>query len=258
MTDVQTPPTALVADTTGSSETFDKMPSYDIAPEDQELADSITKFDPYGTPSPIEAKGEFRIPERFTAKVLPDAMRKEVEQKIAGLVPGAFRDQKEHDLTMAALRQNSLGVRVRLGLGDGANQYQREAFALQRDMEKIEADAASIMNSLNEVVRIEVTGVDPVTGEQLTKTIYRAEGSTRRALELRHAELMRHLAALDGVEGDRRLKKALFGAVEDAKAVRRQLSVTAKARAMADEMLDKEEIEHLAKSFAANRRHNIG
>lgn len=258
MTDVQTPPTPLVADTTGSSETFEKMPSYDIAPEDKELADSITKFDPYGTPSPIEGKGEFRIPERFTAKVLPDAMRKEVEQQIARLAPGSDRDQREHDLTMAALRQNSLGVRVRLGLGSGADQYQREAFAIQRDMEKIEADAAAVLNSLNEVVRIEVTGVDPVTGEQLTKTIYRAEGDTRRALELRHAELMRHLAALDGVEGDRRLKKALFGAVEDAKAMQRKVDVHAKARALAGEMLDKEEIEHLAKSFAANRRHSIG
>ncbi|MBD8677555.1 hypothetical protein [Sphingomonas sp. CFBP 13720] len=258
MPDLMTPPTPLVADTTGSSETFHKLRSYDIDPEDQELATSISHFDPHATPSPIEIEGDFRAPARLTARALPDAMRREVELKIVGMPAGESRDQKEHEFTVAALRQNSLGVRVRLGLGAGANQYQRETFALQRDLEKVEADAAEIMNSLNEVVRLDVTGVDPVTGEQLTKTVYRVEGDNRRGLELRHADLMRKLAALEGIEGERRLKRALFEAVESAKQSQAQVARMSKARAMADEILEREEVEHLAAAFAANRRHHIG
>jgi hypothetical protein len=232
------------------------MPSYDIAPEDRELADTITKFDPHSVPSPIEAEGEFRVPERLTSKALPDAMRHEVEQQLVGTPAGPQRDQREHDLTMAVLRKNSLGIRVRLGAG--ANQFQRETFALQRDIEKLEADAAGIMNSLKEVVRLDVVGVNPATGEQLTNTVYRVEGANRRGLELRHAELMRNLAALEGVEGDRRLKRALFDAVESEKTARAQLSRMSKAKAMAADMLEQEEVTKLATAFAANRRHTIG
>ncbi|HEX8554454.1 MAG TPA: hypothetical protein VF695_07085 [Sphingomonas sp.] len=252
------PPTPLTADTTGSSAIFEKMPSYDISPEDRELADTITKFDPHSVPSPIEVEGEFRAPERMTSRALPDAMRHEVEQQLVGIPAGAARDEREHDLTMDALRKNSLGIRVRLGLGAGANQYQRETFALQRDIEKLEADAAGIMNSLNEVVRLDVVGVNPATGEQLTNTVYRVEGANRRGLELRHAELMRNLAALEGVEGDRRLKRALYEAVEGEKTARAQLSRMSRAKAMAADMLEQEEVTKLATAFAANRRHNIG
>ncbi len=252
-----TPPTPLTADTTGSSATFEKMPSYDIAPEDRELADTITKFDPHSVPSPIEVKGEFRAPERLTSRALPDAMRHEVEQKLHGLT-GDVREQRDHDLTMEALRKNSLGIRVRLGLGAGANQFQRETFALQRDIEKLEADAAGIIDALNEVVRFDVVGVNPATGEQLTNTVYRVEGDNRRGLELRHAELMRNLAALEGVEGDRRLKRALFDAVESEKTARATLSRMAKAEALAADMLEQEEVSRLATSFAANRRHHLG
>jgi len=252
-----TPPTPLTVDTTGSSSTFEKMPSYDIASEDRELADAITKFDPHSVPSPIEVEGEFRVPERMTSRALPDAMRYEIEQKLSGL-SGAARDQRDHDLTMEALRKNSLGIRVRLGPGAGANQYQREAFALQRDIEKLEADAAGILNSLNEVVRLDVVGVNSATGEQLTNTVYRVEGANRRGLELRHAELMRNLAALEGVEGDRRLKRALYDAVESEKTSRAQLSRMSKAKAMAADMLEQEEVTKLATAFAANCRNTIG
>lgn len=251
-----TPPTPLTPDTTGSSDTFAKMPSYDIAPEDRELAESITKFDPHSVPSPIEVEGEFRAPERMTARALPDAMRHAVEQQLVGIPAGAAREQREHDLTMEALRGNSLGIRVRLGAG--TNQYQRETFALQRDIEKLEADANGIMNQLNAVVRLDVVGVNPATGEQLTNTVYRVEGDNRRGLELRHAELMRNLAALEGIEGDRRLKRALHEAVESEKTARAQLSRMSKAKAMAADMLEQEEVTKLATAFAANRRHRLG
>jgi hypothetical protein len=253
-----TPPAPLTPDFTGSSETFEKVPSYDIAPEDQELANSIANFDHNNVPSPIEAEGDFRVPERFTARALPDGLRQEVERQLVGLPAGEARDSKEHELTMQALRKNSLGVRVRLGLGAGANKFQRETFAIQRDVEQLEAEATGILNSLAEVVSYEVTGTDPVTGEQKTKPTYRINGDRRRGMELRHAELTRHLAALDGIEGDRRLKRALFEAVADEKQARAQVSRMTQAREMAAEMLEREEVEKLAKGFAANRRNHLG
>lgn len=253
----ETSPAALTADTTGSSETFAKLPSYDIAPEDQELAASITSFDPYTAPSPVSAKGDFRTPERMTARMLPDGMRHDVEQQLARIPTGAAREAKESELVMEALRKNSLGLRVRVGLGEGANAYQTEVFALQRDQEKLQGEADSILTKLADVTRWDVVD-DPATGGKVNKPVHSVTGDNRRGLELRHAELMRHIAALDGVEGDRRLQRALYEAVETHKANQSQARILAAAKEKSAEMLEQEEIDRLAKAFASNRRHNIG
>ncbi|VWX46631.1 hypothetical protein [Novosphingobium sp. 9U] len=250
----ETPLAPLTADTTGSNVTLE---SYDIAPEDQELADSITNFDPYNTPSPISGEGGFKTPERFTARMLPDGMRAEVEQKLVGIPAGEARDRKESELALEAMRKNSLGLRVRLGLGAGANAYQRAAFDLQRDLEKLQGEADGIMTQLGDVTRWDVVD-DPDTGGKVNKPVYSVDGPNRRALELRHAEIVRHIGALDGVEGDRRLQRARYQAVQDHKAVQSQLRIMSAAKERAAGKLEEEEIERLASAFASNRRNHLG
>lgn len=72
----------LVADFTGSD--FEPT-SYDIAPEDFELAERLAQFDPLATPSPVQltGAGSFKAPERFTVGILPPDRRAKVEQELA-------------------------------------------------------------------------------------------------------------------------------------------------------------------------------
>lgn len=124
-------------------------------------------------------------------------------------------------------------------------------------LRKAERDQHTNLDRLGACSRLCNAG-DASAVEQLTNTVYRVEGDNRRGLELRHAELMRNLAALEGIEGDRRLKRALYEAVESEKTARAQLSRMSKAKAMAADMLEQEEVTKLATAFAANRRHHLG
>lgn len=249
-------PTPLTVDTTGSE--FEPE-SFDIAPEDHELAESFMRFDPVDDiPSPIEAEGEFRIPARFSANMLPDAPRKWVMDQLGAVPAGEARDQREHDLTLKALRENSKDVRVRLGAGPGATEYQRELLNLDREQRELENEVNRIQNSLTEAVRLDVIGTDPNTGEQLTKTVYRHEGDTRRQLEFRLAEVVRQLVALEGAEGQRRERKALFNTVKTHKDQQARLSMMKEAMAKAVEINRQLEVDHMAQAFTKNRRNTLG
>jgi hypothetical protein len=251
-----TTPAPLTFDTTGSDFKFE---TYDIAPEDQELAASIANFDIIAdVPSPIEMVGEFKEPKRFSADMLPDGPRDWVKQQLVSIPAGEARDKREHELTLMVLRDNSKFVRMRLGAGNGANAYQREVLSIGGELDQLNSEFQRIQNSLNEVLRLEVTGIDPVTGEQPTKTIYRYEGDARQKMGFRLAEITRHIAALEGPEGDRRKQKALLSAVEAHKTQQATLNRAAKAKARADEILEEEEVERLAQAFAKNRRHTLG
>lgn len=252
----------LVVDTTGSE--FEPT-SYDIAPEDLELAERLAQFDPLAVPSPVKLTGggAFKAPERFTMSILPPDKRDGIASKLAQ-VPADLRSQREHELVLEALKQNSVHIRVKAGPGEGATPVERERFLIAREVYDLEKEEARIYAQLAEVERwvpvFDENGeqvIDPKTGQQKVQAVELVQGDRRKAMEARAAEIRRQIALLDGFEGDRRLQRALKATVEAEKARQQQLAEEQEARRMADQINRDERIKAKAEVYAKHRRHTL-
>lgn len=243
-------PTPLAADTRGSE--FE-LKTYDIAPEDQQLADEIASFDPvYDTKGPTSFSGSVKLPESIKATGLPPHLRDPIMAQLVN-VPESRRDAEEQRLVNAALYENSLGVRIVCGPGEGANAFQRAKFALTFEIEEAEREAIRLGNELAEIERWDNLA-DPTTGELKPVPVEKLQGERRRGVEMQRQQMLHKLDMLNGIEGERRLAKAKFEAVQEVKALRAQLDDDREARKRADEMLRDERIDARAKLYAKHNR----
>jgi hypothetical protein len=253
----------MVADTTGSDFT---LPSYDIPPEDFELAERLSQFDPLATPSPVKLTGggAFNAPERFTLAILPPDKQGPIAAQLAQ-VPANVRADREHELVVEALKKNSVDLRIKAGPGAGATPVERERFQLAREIFDLENEELAIAVELAKVEKSvpvfdEVTGapiIDPNTGQQQMQLVNLIQGDRRKAMEARVAEIRRHIGLLDGPEGDRRLQRALKASVEAEKARQQELAEEQDARRMADEINRDQRVKAKAEVYAKHRRNTL-
>ncbi len=249
----------LVADTTGSDFT---LPSYDIAPEDQARAQELLaafNADPLATPSPVKLTGggAFKAPERFTLSILPPDKQGPIAAQLAQ-VPANVRADREHELVVEALKRNSTALRIKAGPGEGATPLEREQFAVAHDIDTLETEELAIRAELAEADRWvpvydEITGqpvIDPATGQQMVRRIDRVQGDRRKALEARAEELAYRANLLRGIEGDRRIQKALAQTIALEKQQRQQLADRAEVERMADEIAREKRIREQAETLA--------
>ncbi|MDC8754847.1 hypothetical protein OIK40_09365 [Erythrobacter sp. sf7] len=249
----------LVVDTTGSD--FEPT-SYDIAPEDRELAERLAQFDPLAVPSPVKLTGggAFNAPERFSVSILPPDKRGGIEAQLAR-VPADQRAQREHELVLEALKANSVNIRIKAGAGEGASPVERERLLIAREVYDLENEETSIYAQLAEVHRwvpvFDENGarvIDPNTGQQKVQAVEVVQGDRRKAMEARVADIRRQIELLDGFEGDRRLQRALKVTVEAEKARQQQLEEGQEARRRADEINRDMRVEAKAQTYAKHRR----
>jgi hypothetical protein len=249
----------LVADTTGSDFT---VPSYNVAPEDEPRAQELLSAfnsDPLATPSPVKLTGggAFKAPERFTLAILPPDKQAALASQLAQ-VPADLRAEREHELVLAALQKNSLELRIKAGPGEGATPLEREQFGLAREIHELETEELEIQRQLAEVEKAvpvynEITGepvIDPLTGKQMTKLVDRIQGDRRKALEARAKELAYRVSLLQGVEGDRRIDRALAETIAREKQQRQQLADRGEVERMAEEIAREKRIRKQAEARA--------
>jgi hypothetical protein len=248
----------LKIDPTGSdfTPTSYELPAEDKARGEQLLAEF--NANPLAAPSPVEASEsiKFRAPETLTAAILPPEKRAEVERKL-GNVSGSLRAEREDQLVREALIENSKAVRVRAGVGEGASPLQREQFALAGDIDRHEREYLDIQSQLAEVEKwvpvFDDTGkpvIDPDTGQQQVKAIEKIKGDRRGGMEARAQELLYRIGLLNGVEGDRRIQRALAATIEAEKANAQQLAERKEAKQMAEDMAREERVRRNAESIA--------
>lgn len=249
----------LAVDTTGSDFT---VPSYDIAPEDQARAQELLSAfnaDPLATPSPVKLTGggAFKAPERFTLSILPPNQQGPIAAQLAQ-VPAHLRAEREHELVVGALKQNSTALRIKAGPGEGASPLEREQFAVARDIDTLETEALDIQRQLAEVqkwvpVWNEITGepvIDPRTGQQQVKAVEIIQCDRRKALEARVKELAYRADLLRGVEGDRRIQRALAETIELEKQQRQQLAEREEVKRRAEEISRQKRIDKQAETLS--------
>lgn len=240
----------LSADTRGSD--F-QMTSYDIAPEDQQLADEIANFDPvYDTKGPTSITGGVKLPTSIKATGLPPHLRDPIVAQLAN-VPVDRRDAEEQRLVNEALYQNSLGVRIVCGPGEGANVYQRAKFQLTFEIEEAEREAIRLGNELAEVERWDNV-TDEATGQTKTVAVEKLKGQRRAQVEAERQRLLRKLEALNGIDGERRLQRALHEAVQQRKSMQNQLDEDKEARELAVKMERERRVSERAALYAKHGR----
>ncbi|WP_095011990.1 hypothetical protein [Tsuneonella mangrovi] len=257
--DNSTDPSRLVADTTGS----DFTPAiYDIAPEDRERAEQLLQFDPLAAPSPVKLTGggAFKAPERFSLSILPPDKQAPIVAELAN-VPADMRAQREHELVTNALKQNSTELRIKAGPGAGATELDRAQFQLAKDIHELETEELSIHAQLAEVskwvpVFNEVTGepvIDPATGKQQILAIEAIQGDRREAMQNRANELAYRVELLKGIEGDRRIEKALKGTIETEKLQKQQIADREEVKRLADELAREKRLREQAEALAKHK-----
>lgn len=242
----------LVPDTTGSDFTLN---DYAIPPEHQARAQELMdqfNANPIAAPSPVRltGSGSFKEPERFTAGMLPPDKRTAVEQELAK-VPLSIRADREHELVAEALQANSMALRIKAGLGEGSTEFEREQYAVAREIHELEQREIELRLQLAEVEKFvpvydEISGkpvFDPQTGQQKLTPVEAVRGERRRGFENAIAELVHRIELLRGIEGDRRIQKALRN------------TVLAEAR-QKQQLADRAEIERRAEELAREKRLN--
>lgn len=240
---------------TAASDSF-TVTDYTIAPEDQPIADAILNMDFVSdVPGPVSLDGgTLKVPDTLQVSMLPPDLQEQVKTELAKL-PAHSRAEAEPTLVYAALRHNSMKVRIAGGVGAGATPFHREQASIEREIGDLNRQFVDISRKLAETRYIEVV-TDPVTGatRRIETNELAVQGNSRKALETEQANLDYRLKQLEGQEGDRRLKRALAESVAQHKALLAQREEAAEIDRRADEIARTERIEAAAKAKARFRR----
>lgn len=217
-----------------------KIPTYDIDPADQHIADQILAMDPLrDLPSPHRGL-EFAKPPEMVLTALPPDMRETVEKKLA-IVPASKRAESEREFVRAALEERSREVRAISGVGDGALPLHAKMSEQAIEVRHLARRFNDISAQLDEVDRVEMR--PGPNGERVPVTVFAAEGATRDRLMREQDEINRHIKSIYGFEGARQLQKALKESIELVKARNAALAEDDEVRRGAEEKVRRDRIE---------------
>lgn len=201
-------------------------PSYEIDPADQHIADAILSQDPASLPGTMTATGplEFAMPTKVEA--LPPHLRAKAEAKLQ-YVPDSKRVEAEAAAVAEVMRDNALDIRSKTGFAKSVDPVWNERADLVREYNSALNEFDRIAAQLTEVSHYEARpGPD---GKSQPSPVYAVGAAARGPLVQRQAELL-HKAALlfgadgtPGLEGKRRLDKALKDSVERRKGLQAAL-----------------------------------
>lgn len=229
------------------------IPTYDLSPDDQHIADAITGLDPFAAiKSGARAGDGFAVTALPPLSALSPSLRAEVEQRLQG-TPAARHAEAEADAIAAVLAANSRSVRPLLGNGEGSTAYHNELVDLAREYRDGVQEWNRISADMATVARYDTSPDGPIP-------IYAMGQAATRAAVSRLAELDHRLGLLmdadgnHGPEATRRLAKALAESVEAKKARTAEIEEMREAEALADKMVRDERIAAKAAGLAKRKR----
>lgn len=237
------------------------QPSWDIAPEDQKIADEIAGFHPVqDVPSPIVFEGGKDTPITPGLPALPPEVRLEIQNKLSDASP-ARRDDLKQELIAKYLEQQGLNTRILCGPGSGSNPYQKEMMLQSRQMDhyqreslRLHEELAAVSSWVPEFDEAGERVYDEETGQQKLKPIMAVQGEQRKGLENQLLWIERGIDDLNGFGGQRRRKRALFEAVQAHKSQQAQIEEAREARELGAAMAREARIKAAAESFAKGQK----
>lgn len=223
-------------------------------PTDEDLEAEIVSFDPvYDVPSPVEVVGNV-LDRISTPKIeaFPPEVQDRIRAKLATVTPGN-RDLFEERFIREELYAFSAYTRVKSGVGEGANAYQREFYALNSEVNQTSDEITRLTLELAK----KRTMTDRATGQTVElEDPYHAPDRVRAMEAELHNQIAR-LHSLQGPEKERRLAKAKDRAVADRKAILQQIADTKEADRRASEIVRNERIDKVAEARAKRLRSSL-
>lgn len=233
-----------------------EIDDYAIEPEDQALADEIRNFDPvFDVPGSATIKGNVKLPTKLTLSALSPDMRAPIEARLAETHPDR-RDALEQELVAGMVYGAVHEGRMRRGAAGARNAYEREWFAISIQSRELEREWSSLQLKLGEIDHVR-HDTDPRTGKVAKVIVNKVEGYARQQMEGRLSAIQRHVDALNGYEGERRLAKALKEAIRETKAQRARVEELREVDRRSAEMVREDRINEAAKRRAAIRKSEI-
>jgi hypothetical protein len=230
-------------------------PSFDIAPEDEALAESLVNQDPRELTGPVSSNVSLNIPDVIPREWLSPSVRANVESRLEALPANGRTVAAEQSIIVQELEAYDRAVKVWGGPGPNANAYQLELHLVENEFWDAQRKFADLSNQLQTVTEVRVT-FDPTTGEEKEVQTLLLNGDARSAAEYQVEELKRQMRLLgpDGYEREKRLKRAKFEAVQDAKRIQEELEIDREAERRAAEIVRNERIDEKARAHAKFKR----
>jgi hypothetical protein len=224
-----------------------EVPSYDIDPSDQHIADVIMKQDPVSSvPGPFSGlEGKLTVEPKLTS--LPIPLREKVERQLA-MVPPSRYAESEREFVTAALKEHSLSVRTQAGVAGTAlpiHKVQAELAIKYRDLARRFNDNQAKLAD----VRDYGTAYDD-KGQRIPVPVYTFDGTAREGILREQEDLAYHMNLLEGPEGQRLLQKALKESVEVYKARQAAAAEEAEVQSRAEAKVRESRIERRAAARA--------
>lgn len=207
--------------------------TYDIAPEDAALAESLVNQDPFrDLTGPATSNVSLKVPDVIPREWLSPSVRAQVEARLEEVPANGRTVQAEQAIMRDELKRYDYAVKVWGGPGPDANDYQQERFLIENEIYEAQSRLVERQSALAEIIRHD-RKTHAETGEVYDEPVYRVRGDARSATEHEVSELRQRLALLQGPEGSRRLAKARWHAVENAKKLQAEADIDREAQALA-------------------------
>lgn len=214
--------------------------SYEIAPEHRHHADAILRMDPVAdVPSSCTVLNGWGASLRLRVDALPPEKANEVRAKLnaLGQLTPEQRAAKEAEFVTAVIRSTQPELRIAAGVGAHAEPYHREMVHIAREVRDLNAHYDRIAAELTEVIGYD-TRTNDQTGEKEAIPVYLVAGPRRDAsIREQQAILGRIRLLIDdngyGIEGKRRMDKALYESVAQRAALQEQIEDRAESKARA-------------------------
>jgi transposase len=221
--------------------------SYDAisVPTVEELA----SFDPQSSPSPVVADDSVRITAKPSFGMLSPEMKARVTEKLTS-IPVTHHEEMTPGVIMDELRQHSFALRVKMGLGPSANEYEREYFCIAREAYDIDREMARTQTDIDEVAGY--TSATDDAGEPIAIPVYRFAEETRQG-RAEHLQSLRHKRSQLERESAERLRQAAERERSKRLDLNDRAAIEREARTRADELDRNARIEEKAKAINRNR-----
>ncbi len=176
----------------------------------------------------------------------PD-MRDPILEKLKS-VPLHMRASEERRLIDEAVNTYSMHYKVRAGISENANAYQREVFNLEREIEGLHREMDQVGKRLEEI-----SHYDPNTGQP----VLRLQGQARKETEAAYLLLGHTINLRDGSERAARLAKAKEQAIADYRKAEQARADAVEVERRAEQMVRDADIQRRADARAKWKTNNL-
>ncbi|MCZ8136251.1 MAG: hypothetical protein O9266_08095 [Porphyrobacter sp.] len=224
----------------------------DTIPEDlQPYVKQVLQMDSIrDVPGSVKQIGGVRPPLKLKVEALPPELQGEVYRQLERMpkMPPEDRAKYEGKLVAEVIQQQKGRIRGLAGVGPDALPFHRAQAQIAMDVRTLQEKRATYQTAVDDIAELRKAN-DPVTGELVAEPVYRLDPTKRANFQNAIADIDRQIRLLvddegkPGIEGKKRMDKALIESAQLLRQRNEQQAEEAEARQLAEQRLRTARIE---------------